>query len=546
MDVMEYDVLIVGAGPSGLASAIQLKTLGEAQGKALSVCVLEKGAEVGAHIISGAVLEPRALDELIPDWRDQSPDFGHPVTQDDFYWLKNTDDKLRIPHMLLPRELDNTGNWVISLGALCQMLASHAENLGVEIFTGFTADSIAFDEHGAVDGIITGEMGLNEDGSESPNYVPAIHIKSKQTLFCEGARGHLGKQLIRHFELDKGKDPNHFALGFKEIWKISKDKHVPGKTEHAIGWPLNQKANGGAFCYHYGDNLVSLGLVIDLDYSNPSLQPFMEFQSLKHHAWLSDLLEDAERISYGARAINKSGFHALPAMSFDGGFLLGCDAGTLNVAKIKGTHTAMKSGMLAAQSIIESWEKTEQDKSQCFTQLFESSWLHQELYASRNLIPSIKKWGSWAGGAVQTIESRLFKGNAPWQLHHQSEDAKSLQTLSTVEPYTYLKPDGKLSFDRLSSVYLANLSHRDDQPNHLKLEDATIPISTNLRLFGEPAQFYCPAGVYEVEFSKDSEPAFRINSQNCIHCKTCDIKDPSENITWTPPEGASGPNYSGM
>lgn len=547
-EVMAFDVVIVGAGPAGLSAAVQLMQKSKARGQEISVCVLEKGADVGAHIVSGAVFDPMALNELLPDWQHIGFPVTTPVTQDDFYWLKNIGNALKIPHSLLPGDIHNDGNYIISLGAFCKALAQHAERLGVEIFPGFSAAEPVI-ENDKVIGVLTGDMGLDRTGAPTDNYMPGIILKARQTLFCEGARGHIGKSLITRFELDKGKEAPHFGLGFKEIWKIPATQHQPGRVQHAIGWPLSGNAHGGSFCYHYGDRLVAVGLIVDLDYTNPHLSPYHEFQRFKHHPLIARQLAGGERLSYGARAINKSGFNSLPKMTFPGGMLLGCDAGTLNVAKIKGTHTAMKSGMLAADAILAGFAGDQQDEESViaatFETMFRESWLYREMKRSQNLGPAVRKWGPFWGGGFYKIESLLFNNRSPFTLSVNTSDAASLVSLPKAAPITYPAFDNVLSFDRLSSVYLTNIAHREDQPNHLLLNDSSIPVNSNLPLFDEPAQRYCPAGVYEI-VHEDGKDRLQINSQNCIHCKTCDIKDPAENITWTAPEGGSGPNYLDM
>jgi len=544
-DVMEYDVVIVGAGPAGLAAACRLKQQAASAGGEISVCLVEKGSEVGAHILSGAVFEPHPLTELFPDWKERGAPLKTPVTHDEIYLLSDGENARRLPNALVPKTMHNEGNYIISLGNLCRWLGQQAEELGVEIYPGFAAQEVIIEE-GVVRGVQIGDMGIGRDGVEKDSYTPGMQLRAKYTLFAEGCRGHLGKQLIQYYALDKESDVQHYGIGIKEIWKIDPAKHQPGLVVHAAGWPLND-ATGGSFLYHLEDNQVSVGLIVDLSYKNPYLSPFDEFQRLKHHPVFKQYLEGGERISYGARAIAKGGFNALPKMIFPGGALIGCDLGTLNFAKIKGSHTAMKSGMLAAEAAATMLlgGSVGGDELVGYPAAFKESWLYDELYRSRNFGPAIHKFGTFFGGAFNFIDQNLFGGKIPLTLHDITPDHLALKPAAECRRIDYPKPDGKLSFDKLSSVFLSSTAHEEDQPAHLKLTDPTIPLRVNLAVFDEPAQRYCPAGVYEIVGEGDGK-RFQINAQNCVHCKTCDIKDPSQNITWVAPEGSGGPNYSNM
>lgn len=543
---MEFDVVIVGAGPAGLSSAIRLMQQAKATQTELTVCVVEKGSEVGAHILSGAVFEPRALNELFPNWRDLDAPLGVPVTHDDIYLLKSDTKAQAIPHFAVPKTMHNSGNYIVSMGNICRWLAQQAENLGVEIFPGFSAASVIVEDN-VVKGIVTGDMGLDKHGEQKSSFVAGMELRAKYTLFAEGCRGHLGKQLIEQYQLDAGKTPQHYALGFKEIWDIDPNKHQAGLVLHSAGWPLTD-ASGGGYLYHAQDNQVVVGLIVDLNYSNPHLSPFDEFQRYKHHPIISQYLAGGKRVCYGARAIAKGGLNSLPKMSFPGGLLIGCDAGTLNFAKIKGNHTAMKSGMLAAESVFAALKQGDaggQDLTS-FADAFAQSWLYDELYRSRNFGPAMHKFGSILGGAFNMLDQNWFNGKLPFTLKDMTLDHAQMKLASAAPMINYPKPDQVLSFDKLSSVFLSNTNHEEEQPCHLQLLDTTIPISVNYAKYAEPAQRYCPAGVYEIVAADTAEPKLQINAQNCIHCKTCDIKDPSQNIRWVTPEGAGGPNYPNM
>jgi electron-transferring-flavoprotein dehydrogenase len=542
---MEFDVVIVGAGPAGLSTAIRLAQQAKTAGTEISLCVVEKGSEVGAHILSGAVFEPRALNELFPDWQKMNAPVTVSVTHDHIYLLKDEQNAQKLPNFLVPKTMHNEGNYIVSIGNLCRWLATQAEQLGVEIFPGFTAAELLI-ENDIVKGVITGEMGVAHDGSQKDSYVPAMELRGKYTVFAEGCRGHLGKELISRFELDKGRSPQHYALGFKEIWDVPAEQHQQGLVVHSAGWPLQQDTSGGGYLYHAEGQQIVVGLIVDLNYSNPHLSPFEEFQRYKQHPVIKQYLQGGKRVSYGARAIAKGGLNSLPKMTFPGGVLVGCDAGTLNFAKIKGNHTAMKSGMLAAETIFTALQqdKTGADLTE-FAEHFEQSWLFDELFRSRNFGPAMHKFGSFWGGAFNTLDQNIFAGKLPFTLKDDTFDHLTLRPASEAPKIQYAKPDQKLSFDRLSSVYLSNTNHEEDQPCHLKLADDSIPVQVNLALYDEPAQRYCPAGVYEI-VEENNQPRLQINAQNCIHCKTCDIKDPRQNITWVTPEGAGGPNYPNM
>ena len=544
---MEFDVVIVGAGPSGLSAACRLMQQAQQKGQELTVCVVEKGSEVGAHILSGAVVEPRALNELFPDWQEKGAPLNTPVTSDEIFLLKDAEKGVKLPNAVVPKTMHNDGNYIVSLGNLCRWLAEQAEALGVEIFPGFAASEVLYHEDGSIKGVATGDMGVGIDGEPKDSYMPGMELHAKYTIFSEGCRGHLGKSLIEQFDLAKDADAQHYGVGIKELWDINPELHQPGLVLHGSGWPMSGNTSGGFFLYHTENNQVVVGLIIDLNYDNPHLSPFDEFQRLKHHPVLKQYLDGGNRVSYGARAITKGGFNALPNMTVPGGLVIGCNAGTLNFAKIKGTHTAMKSGMIAAEAIFEALESgcTGGKQLERFDALFKDSWLHDELYRSRNFGPAMHKFGPMLGGAFNFIDQNLFGGKLPITLHDDHPDYNQLKPASQFQPIEYPKPDGKLSFDKLSSVFLSNTNHEEDQPCHLKLTDASIPLGSNLVQFAEPAQRFCPAGVYEI-VEDEGGSRFQINAQNCLHCKTCDIKDPAQNITWVTPEGGGGPNYPNM
>ena len=541
-DVMEFDVVVVGGGPSGLSAAIRLKQLGNETGKDISVCLIEKGSEVGAHILSGAVLEPRSLNELFPDWESRGAPLDTPVTADKFMFLTETA-SLRLP---TPPSMNNHGNYIISLGNFCRWLGAQAEALGVEIYPGFPAAEILYDQSGAVKGIATGDMGIGKDGQPTESYMRGMELHAKQTIFAEGCRGHLTKTLFDKFSLREGKDPQTFAIGIKELWDIDPEKAKPGLAWHSVGWPLSTDTYGGSFLYHLNGNQVAVGYVVGLDYSNPHLSPFEEFQRFKNHPAVRDTFVGGRRVSYGARALNEGGFQSIPKLTFPGGCLVGCTAGFLNVPKIKGTHTAMKSGMLAAEAIFESLEQMPAgSEPTSYGDKLQNSWLWTELYKVRNIRPGFAK-GLWLGLAHAAIDTYLLFGRAPWTLRHHA-DHTCLKPADQAPKITYPKPDGEVSFDRNSSVYLSGTNHEENQPAHLTLKDKDVPITHNLAVFDAPEQRYCPAGVYEIIHDENgNNPQLQINAQNCVHCKTCDIKDPSQNINWVTPEGGGGPNYPNM
>ena len=545
---MDFDVVIVGGGPGGLSAACRLMQLGADNGQELSVCLVEKAAEIGGHILSGASFEPTALNELFPDWKEMGAPLDNPVTEDLAYVMPNKKSSIRIPGFLIPKAGHNHGNYALSLGNFCRWLGEQAESLGVMLFPGFAASEILYNEGGAVVGVATGDMGVSREGEQKGSFTPGYELRGKYTIFAEGCRGHLGKQLIKKYELDKDSGTQHYGIGLKELWSVAPEKHVPGKVIHAIGWPLGLmpgEATGGTFLYHLPDNQVSLGLIADLSYSNPHLSPYDEMQRWKHHPLIADVLEGGERVSYGARALVKGGFQALPKLTVPGGLLVGDDAGFLNFLKIKGSHTAMKSGMLAAEAVFQELQDgNEYTEAASYQALFEKSWLFKELKSSRNIGPIMHKLGMFLGAAY-TFVDQLFRGRLPWTFQDPTPDYATLKPANECEKIDYPKPDGVLSFDKLSSVFLSGTNHEEDQPCHLTLVDPDIPINENLPKFDEPAQRYCPAGVYEI-VQEESGPRFQINAQNCVHCKTCDIKDPSQNINWVVPEGAGGPTYPNM
>ena len=541
---MQYDAVIVGAGPAGLSAAIRLKQLAEKDGREISVCVVEKGSEVGAHILAGAVIDPKALNELLPDWRENGAPLDCPVSEDKVLFLT----KQRAFKLPVTPCFQNHGNYVISLGLLTRWLAEQAENLGVEIYPGFAAAEILYHADGSVKGIATGNMGVGKDGEATEMFQAGMELLAKQTLFAEGCRGSLSKQLIRRFELDKHSQPQTYGIGIKEIWEIPAEKSQPGLVMHSTGWPLDSKTYGGAFLYHLNDNQVAVGFVVGLDYQNPYLSPFEEFQRFKTHPEIRKTFEGGRRIAYGARSLSEGGLQSLPRLTAPGALLIGDAAGFLNVPRIKGIHTAMKSGMLAAEAVLAVLDGNDHVESgreaASYQTLFEQSWLYRELHEVRNVRPSFK-WGMWPAFAYTGLEQYLFKGRTPWTISHHGTDHGSLKKAADCTPIDYPKPDGVLTFDRLSSVFLANVSHEENQPVHLQLADPQAAIGINLREYASPETRYCPAGVYEI-VQENGSPKLQINAANCVHCKTCDIKDPTQNITWVCPEGGSGPNYGAM
>ncbi|WP_211461733.1 electron transfer flavoprotein-ubiquinone oxidoreductase [Collimonas silvisoli] len=544
-EAMEYDVVVVGGGPAGLAAAIRLKQQATEQGREVSVCVLEKGSEIGAHILSGAVMDPQALTELLPNWKELGAPLTTEVSEDRFLFL--TEKKAyKTPNWLLPACFQNHGNYVISLANVVRWLGQQAELLGVEIFPGFPAAEVLYNDDGSVKGVATGNMGVDRHGQPTDAFQLGMELHAKYTLFAEGARGHLGKQLMEKFDLNKGKDPQTYAIGIKELWEIDPKLHQPGLVVHTAGWPLDTQTYGGSFLYHLENNQVAVGYVVGLAYENPYLSPYEEFQRYKTHPAISKFFQDGKRISYGARAITAGGLQSLPKLTFPGGALIGCDAGFLNASRIKGSHAAIKTGMLAANAAFEALGANRQfDELTAYSEAFEQSWLHQELHKARNFKPWMSK-GLYLGTLMVGIDQVVFGGKAPWTLHHTHADHECLKPAANYAPIKYPKPDGKLTFDRLSSVFISNTNHAEDQPVHLTLKDPNVPVNVNLRDYAGPEARYCPAGVYEFVTNEDNTERLQINAQNCVHCKTCDIKDPTQNIVWVTPEGGGGPNYPNM
>lgn len=540
-EAMEVDVVIVGAGPSGLSAAIRLAQLAQETEQEISICVLEKGSEVGAHILSGAVLEPRSLNELIPDWKERGAPLNTPAAEDRFLFLTKGG-SFRLP---TPPQMHNDGNYIVSLGNFCRWLKDQAAELGVEIFEGFAGAEILYDDDGRVLGVATGDMGVGRNGEQKDTFTPGYELRARYTLFAEGCHGSLTKGLFDRHNMREGCDPQTYALGIKELWDIDPEKHSQGRVIHTIGWPVDTKTYAGSFLYHVENNQVAVGYVVGLDYPNPHLSPFEEFQRFKNHPDIRSTFEGARRVAYGARALNEGGFQSIPTLICPGAAIIGCAAGFVNVPKIKGTHNAMKTGMIAAEAVAEALASDAPALLSAYPEALKKSWVWEELYRVRNIRPSFR-WGLWAGMIYSAIDTYLLRGKAPWTFHHHP-DHESLQTADQAPKIDYPKPDGEVSFDRLSSVFISNTNHEEDQPVHLTLKDADAPIAVNLAKYDAPEQRYCPAGVYEiVQESVDSEPKLQINAQNCVHCKTCDIKDPGQNIDWVVPEGGGGPNYPNM
>ena len=543
-EAMDFDLVIVGGGPAGLSAAIRAKQLAQQEGLELSVCVLEKGSEIGAHILSGAIMDPRALNELIPNWQELGAPLETPVSKDQFTFLTETG-SLTVPHLFLPECFSNQGNYILSLSNFTRWLGTQAENLGVEIFPGFAAAEILYNAQGAVCGVATGNLGVSKTGEPTEQFQLGMELRAKYTLFAEGSRGHLGKELIHQYQLDRSADPQSYGIGIKELWEVSPQNHQPGLVIHTAGWPLDSKTYGGSFLYHFGENKVAVGMVVGLSYRNPYLSPFEEFQRYKLHPAIRPTFEGGKRIAYGARSITAGGLNSLPQTVFPGGALIGCDAGYLNASRIKGSHAAIKSGMLAADAVLSALsENRSNDILTAYPSAFKNSWLYDELKRARNFKSWMSK-GLYLGTLMVGIEQKLLGGNVPWTIHQRKADYEYLEPAKLHQMIDYPKPDGKITFDRLSSVFISNTNHEENQPSHLTLKDQDVPVAINLDVYAGPEQRYCPAGVYEY-IEVEGKPKLQINAQNCVHCKTCDIKDPTQNIVWVTPEGGGGPNYSGM
>jgi len=543
---MEYDVVIVGAGPAGLSSSIKLKQLSKEHNIDISVCIVEKGPEVGAHILSGAVFETKALDELFPEWKKMSHPKMSPVIKEDFIFM-NKQKSFKIPNFFLPQTMKNHKNYIISLSNMCRWLATEAENLGVEIYPGFAAKEILYDNENTVAGVATGDMGVDKNNEKGPSFEPGIELIAKYTLFAEGCRGHLGKELIKKYNLDKDKSPQSYGIGLKEIWEIEEQNHKEGSIMHSAGWPLKNDVYGGSFLYHMEKNQISLGFVMGLDYENPYISPYQEFQRFKTHPKIKNILKNGRRVAYGARALNEGGYQSLPKLYFPGGALIGCEAGTLNVAKIKGSHTAMKSGILASEAVFNNLKKSPDtiEGLSDYEDNFYKSWAGKELKKARNFRPGFK-YGLIFGTILGVLDQVIFKGNAPWTINLKHADHLATKPANKVKKIVYEKPDGEITFDRLTNLAFSGTNHQENQPIHLKILDDDVPIKHNLPIYDSPEQLYCPAGVYEIINDENNDKKLQINAQNCLHCKTCDIKDPSQNINWTTPEGGGGPNYPNM